>query len=60
MARPKKTKTKHRVVMQSVIVPTEDSIISIVGDDPIPYPQFLRKIWIYWKENKLVTTERVD
>lgn len=44
---------------QTIITPTDTPFSVIVGKDRLPYSQVLKKLWAYWKANKLNAVEPI-
>lgn len=49
----------HKLVVITIVKPTDATLIDVAGKEELPYSQFLKKLWVYWKANKLTHTEKV-
>lgn len=44
---------------QPYIQPTNTTLTDILGKEKLPYSQVLKRLWAFWKMNKLNTVEAV-
>lgn len=44
---------------QPYIQPTNTTLTDILGKEKLPYSQVLKRLWAFWKQNKLNTVEAV-